>query len=142
MRRELAILATAVSVSCAQPADRPARLAYGEITCDYCQMGVTSERHAAQVTRPRGSPRAFDEAGCLLRFAARTGLAEDERAWVHTDGDGWLAATDAWFAVPESPADGMMYGVTAHRDSAGAAAALRGPGQVARYEALVQAFRQ
>jgi hypothetical protein len=56
--------------------------------------------------------------------------------------DGWLDAREAWYAVPDEPTSGMMYGVTAHRDSATAAAALRGLGQVGRYEALVRAYRQ
>jgi copper chaperone NosL len=141
MRRDLLCLAVALAAGCTQPTDRPAALSYGAVACDYCRMTIAAETHAAQVTRPRGSPRAFDEPGCLVRFAAQSGLAADERAWVHAPA-GWLDARRAWYAVPDAPSSGMMYGVTAHADSAGAAAALRGGGRVARFDALVRDARR
>lgn len=141
MRPDLLVLAAAAALSaCAAGDARPPAIAYGEVNCDFCHMTIEREQHAAQLVLARGGPKRFDEAGCLLHYAAMARLPADARLWVHDEASGaWTDARTAWYVVPARPAPGMMYGVLAYADRAHAEAA-RGDGAVTDYATLVATF--
>ena len=136
-------LALALATACARAADRPAEIAYGEVNCDFCHMTLERERHAAQIAPAAGTPKVFDEAGCLMRYLAMAGgrVGPDDRLWVHDESSGaWTDARSAYFVVPPGPVPGMMYGVLAYRDRARAEEA-RGAGRVVDFAAYVAELR-
>ena len=108
-----ALLALLLLTACSRW-DEARPIAYGETACAYCHMTVLSAEHAAQLVPVSGAVQDFDEAGCLLRYAAGKPLADGDRLWVHDEATGsWIDARRAFYAVPRRPRAGMMYGVTA-----------------------------
>lgn len=140
MRRSL--LALALLAACAGGQSRPASIALGEASCDFCHMTIESERRAAQWVPPSGLARSFDEAGCLMRYVAMASPGDPEGAlWVHDEASGeWMDARAALFVLPGSPVPGMMYGVLAFRDRARADEA-RGEGRIVGFDALLAELR-
>ena len=126
MWRNVALLVVALAACRPAPADAPPPVAWGSATCSYCHMTVNTSRHAAQLVPGRGSPRVFDEAGCLLSYlaAADTTSLAQARAWVYVeDADDWLAAEAAFYQVMERPSGGLMFGILAFKEHERAAGA-------------------
>lgn len=142
MRRSLVAMALLLAACALVPADRPQPIAYGEAGCDFCHMTIESDRQAAQLVPVTGTPRSFDEAGCLMHYVAMTGdTPAPAGLWVHDETSGeWMDARAAFFVVPSRPVPGMMYGILAYRDRASADEA-RGEGRVADFHSLLAELR-
>lgn len=140
MRRN-GLLAAALA-ACAGAAGQPVPIALGDDACAYCHMTLTDERHAAQWIPATGSPRIFDEAGCLLHYAAAMGaVPADDRLWVKDEAGGaWVDARTAVYLIPERPDAGMMYGILAYRDIA-TAEAVGATGRMVHFDDLVAELR-
>ncbi len=92
--------------------DGPPAIRYGESACSECRMIVLEERFAASGRTSAGEPLAFDDVGCLARFAAHA--APGERYWVHDHrGEVWTLASEAVFVRSPDLATPMGSGIVA-----------------------------
>ena len=142
MWRSARLLTVLLAIGACRPsaAGEPAPIAYGSTTCDYCHMTVNTSSHAAQLVPASGSPRTFDEAGCLLNYLARAGAEPLGQAWVHVeDADEWLPADSAFYLVPERSGGNLMFGMLAFRDQQHAAD--HAAGRVLRFSEVLAELR-
>ena len=66
--RAAALMFAALSVAACTRG--PAKIAYGDQTCDVCRMQITDPRYGAEVITRTGKVRAFDGLECLARYVA------------------------------------------------------------------------
>ena len=143
MRPDALALGLLLMLGCSRPTGQPVPVAEGRVTCDFCHMTVEVERRAAEIVPAVGTPKFFDEAGCLMRCVAmaRT-IGPDDRLWVHDEAGGaWIDARTAVFVIGAQPPAGMMYGVLAYADRAQAEAA-RGEGRAVDYATYLAELRR
>jgi hypothetical protein len=124
----LAVLAgLAIALRWAQrPPDGPVEPTWSRTPCARCGMLVGEPAFAAQLHTPAGDVRFFDDAGCLLLYAAERPADEAAAYFHHLREPRWIAATSVAFV----PAEGspMSYGF--------GAVDLGEPGAIARDAAL------
>ena len=72
----LAALLAATLLAACEPG--PAEIAYGKDECAACRMRITDARFASELVTRTGKVFTFDAVECLLGFAERESLAEDE----------------------------------------------------------------
>lgn len=138
MLRSLLVFAAALAALAAalrwaqSPPDGPVDPTWSRTPCARCGMLVGEPAFAAQLHTPAGDVRSFDDAGCLLLYAAEH-PAEEAAAWFHhLREERWVAAASAGFV----PAEGtpMSYGL--------GAVDANEPGAISRDAALAAAQRR
>ncbi|MCK9518567.1 MAG: nitrous oxide reductase accessory protein NosL, partial [Dehalococcoidia bacterium] len=93
----------------------------GEEPCATCGMIIDDVRFAAGWIDSRGREEHFDDIGCLLERIAEHEPPESTRYFIHAyNGDGWLRAEEAHYAISETIRSPMAYGVAAFADAGGA----------------------
>lgn len=126
-------LATLVLAACSTG---PAKVHWGEDSCDHCRMVISDERFAAQVVDERGRAWKFDAVECMTAFVAERedGLS----AWVADGPDGWVPAREAWFVRSTAIRSPMAGGLMAFADEAEArATAGESGGELLRWAELL-----
>ena len=85
---------------------------YGEDICDRCRMVISERRHAAGASL-EGRDYRFDDPGCLVEFLGSEPGRGAATAWVHDEGESWLAVEEAWFVVDPEQGTPMGSGILA-----------------------------
>lgn len=89
----------------------PVEPSWSRTPCAHCGMLVGDPAHAAQLHTPAGEVRFFDDAGCLLLYAAEH-PDEAGSAWFHHFREPrWIPEADAGFLAAEGTP--MSYGLGA-----------------------------
>jgi copper chaperone NosL len=109
----LSLLLLVLVTGCADNANRPPSLRYGEEACDHCRMLINDDRFAAAVVMEGGATRKFDEIACLLAYQAENPGAV-KRCWVCDYRSArWLDARAAFFVCSSELQTPMGGGVAA-----------------------------
>ena len=128
-----ALIALLAALHWAQsPPDGPMDPTWSRTPCSRCGMLVGDPAFAAQLHTRAGDVRFFDDAGCLLLYAAEH-PGDEAAAWFHHLRDArWIPADQTGFV----PAEGtpMGYGLGAVDASE--------PGAISRAAALAEAQRK
>ena len=116
------------------PPDGPTEPTWSRTPCARCGMLVGEPAFAAQLHTPAGDVRFFDDAGCLLLYAAERPGDEASSWFHHLREQRWIPALRAGF-VPAG-ATPMSYGFGAvEADEPGAITRAAALAEVARREA-------
>ena len=121
----LAVLVVLGATGCGARADtnQPPQIAYGQDSCDRCQMITSEENMAAAYWTTDGQARRFDDIAEMVTFEQETG-EEVATRWVHDLHSGeWLNAAGAYFVLGSGVQTPMGSGIVA-LDSQEAADAL------------------
>ncbi len=114
------------------PPDGPIDPTWSRTPCARCGMLVGEPAFAAQLHTTSGDVRFFDDAGCLLLYAAEHS-GDEAAVWFHHRREArWIPAARAGFESTEGTP--MNYGL--------AAVDAAEPGAISRAEALGQAQRR
>jgi copper chaperone NosL len=101
------------------PPDGPIDPTWSRTPCARCGMLVGEPAFAAQLHSPAGDVRFFDDAGCLLLYAADR-PSDEAAAWFHhLREDRWIPAERAGFVPAEGTPMGYGFGAV-DADEAGA----------------------
>lgn len=94
----------------------PPEIAFGQDTCDRCNMIISEENMAAAFWTTGGEAFRFDDVGEMLAFLDET-QPDVASIWVHDYVDGaWLQAGDATFVLGTGVATPMGFGIVAFAD--------------------------
>ena len=124
-------MAFLIAFGCGTGPDRtqPPDIRLGEDACDHCKMIISEIRFAAGYYDGTGTPRRFDDIGCLVAFV-KTSAVPPPTIWVHAyEGDAWIRAPDASVVVNDQIHTAMGSGIVAV-DSLPAAERLASNGKV------------
>ncbi len=115
-----ALLTLVVALRWAQsPLDGPAEPTWSRTLCARCGMLVGEPAFAAQLHTPAGDVRFFDDAGCLLLYAAEHDSGEAPAYFHHLREERWIPGQSVGFVSAEGTP--MSYGIGAvDADEAGA----------------------
>jgi len=143
-RRPAAALLGAAALACAAPG--PAPIAFGAAACDHCHMTIVDQRVAAELVTRTGKVYAFDDAGCLARFAVGGTVqpAQVHSAWV-TDfrhPGSLIPAQDAIFLRTDSVRTPMSSNLVAVPRAAGDSLQAALGGTLLDWAAVLAAARQ
>ncbi|MHA6251771.1 nitrous oxide reductase accessory protein NosL [Oceanobacillus sp. CAU 1775] len=123
-----------ILAACGGTSHEPVDISIDTDQCYTCHMGIEDLDSATQVILEDGTPRVFDDIGCMLVYFQET---DDEIAvsYVVDRGSGeWIDMADAYFVHDETIQTPMSYGFIAF-DSEEAATA-HGSGEVISTDAL------
>jgi hypothetical protein len=98
-RALLALALGALLLSCGDPAQGPAKVAWGRTACEHCQMVISDRRFAAQI-RLGARVHRFDDPGCAIDWLDRQpgGAAEATELWVMDQEKAeWIDARTAFY---------------------------------------------
>lgn len=104
--------------ACRQQADfaTPPEIAYGQDTCDRCNMIISEENMAAAYWTVGGEAYRFDDIGEMLALIEET-QPDLASVWVHDYVDGaWLHADEATFVLGSGVSTPMGFGIVAFAD--------------------------
>jgi len=98
---------------CGSP--KPAELAWGEASCEYCRQSITDKRFAAQIRDGDGASHFFDDVGCAVRWIRAKTLPEHTLGFWVMDfrGGYWVDAFKAHYHDGETSPKGYNLAASA-----------------------------
>ncbi len=91
----------------------PPRILYGQDACDQCRMIINDPAFAAAYRLADGTPRRFDDIGCMVRYIQEHN-EQPAYAWVHDyDTEAWIDARSAYYIRSARIITPMAYGFIA-----------------------------
>lgn len=82
-------------------------------TCDMCSMGIQDKQSSAQIIEKDGTPKKFDDIGCLVTFMQEN-IEEQAEAYVrdHRSNE-WVNMETSYFIQSNDIVSPMSYGIIA-----------------------------
>lgn len=91
----------------------PISIKVNDNVCYTCHMGIENVSQATQVLLKDGTPRLFDDIGCMVEYLATT-QDQVEIAYVHDTPTGeWIPFATAHYVQDQSIHTPMSYGIAA-----------------------------
>lgn len=109
-----ALASTLALLGACQRASAPLPIAFGSQSCSHCGQVIAEPRFSAQFRSSDGTPKAFDDAGCLFAALRADPAASDVYFHDYTGGD-WIAAGDVYLVRAAGVDTPQHHGWVAYR---------------------------
>lgn len=60
----------------------PVAINYGQDACDFCQMNIVDEQHAAELVTSKGKAYKYDAIECMMNYLNRKELKSDDMSFL------------------------------------------------------------
>lgn len=118
----LSCIALVLLFGCQAQSYDPIDITANTDVCYTCHMGIEDVAFASQAILEDGTPRVFDDIGCLVNYLASTSDSV-KVAYVHDTNSGdWIDYSTSTFVQNSSFHSPMSYGIAAFQTEADAAA--------------------
>lgn len=109
----LGMLLISLLAACSETSHEPVDISQDTDQCYFCHMGVEDLGAATQVILEDGTPRVFDDIGCMLMYFKDTNDEISISYVVDYDSGEWLDLDDATFVHDNEIETPMSYGFIA-----------------------------
>ncbi len=114
-RKIIAIIFVAVAgllAACSQTSYEPADISDSD-QCYTCHMGIEDLQSVSQTLLTDGTPRVFDDIGCMLVYLQETNDGVEISYVIDHDSGEWIDMKDAYFVHDQMVQTPMSYGFIA-----------------------------
>lgn len=117
MKKGISLIVLLISFSllaaCSETSHEPVDISLDSDQCFTCHMGVEDSQSATQSILTDGTPRIFDDVGCMLAYLQETNDEVAISYVIDYDSGEWLDITEATFVHDQSIQTPMSYGFIA-----------------------------
>ncbi|QOR65918.1 nitrous oxide reductase accessory protein NosL [Cytobacillus suaedae] len=116
MRKLVSLVVTLLFISaCSNSIAKPVSVSLNVDSCDTCHMGIMDLQASAQLIQKDGTPKKFDDIGCLVEYM-QLNPSNNDNAFVHDHISGeWIDFKNSTFIHNPAHHTPMSYGFIAFK---------------------------